>query len=254
MVIAGVRFQQGVVGRLPLFLKGSYFGLENVPNEFLGAQTDITPLPPKCLRWGDSLILGAIPAPVGYRRPPCAVCPSPRGTRAMQRDFHLQGLTSEHHQALVLAGRLRQACRQGGVSRERLQSTCRTFEQDLNPHFVIEEELILPALAAAGRKDLVDRTNEEHRKLRSLIAAAERAEDATNATMHLHAFADLLTAHVRFEERTLFDAAQQILTPEELERLATIRPHSRPTARGWSPAQESSEPGLQTPRVLGGGK
>ena len=244
MVIAGVRFQQGVVGRLPLFLKGSYFGLENVPNEFLGAQTDITPLPPKCLRWGDSLILGAIPAPVGYRRPPCAVCPSPRGTRAIQRDFHLQGLTSEHHQALVLAGRLRQACRQGGVSRERLQSTCRTFEQDLNPHFVIEEELILPALAAAGRKDLVDRTNEEHHQLRALIVAAATSEDAT---LHLQAFADLLTAHVRFEERTLFAAAQQILTIKELEMLARVRPHRRPTpnsAREVS-GQEQSVPGVQ---------
>ena len=169
----------------------------------------------------------------------------------MQRDFRLQGMSSEHHQALVLAGRLRQACRHGGVSRELRRSTCRTFEQDLNPHFEIEEQLILPALAAAGRQDLVDRTTEEHQQLRALIVAAATSEDATQ---HLHAFADLLTAHVRFEERTLFDAAQQILTREELERLATIRPHSRPTARGWSPAQESSEPGLQTPRVLGGGE
>jgi len=138
-------------------------------------------------------------------------------------------MTSEHHQALVLADRLRRACSQGCVSRELLLSTCRTFQDDLNPHFEIEEQLILPVLHAAGSGDLVDRTNEEHRKLRSLIAAAERAEDATNATMHLHAFADLLTAHVRFEERDLFDAAQQILTIEELEMLARTRPHRRPT-------------------------
>lgn len=144
----------------------------------------------------------------------------------MQRDFRLQGMTSEHHQALVLAGRLRQACRQGDVSQELRRSTCRTFEQELDPHFAIEEQLILPALATAGRQDLVDCTIEEHRQLRALIVAAASSEDATG---HLQAFADLLTAHVRFEERTLFAAAQQILTPEALERLATIRPHRRAT-------------------------
>ena len=61
--------------------------------------------------------------------------------------------------------------------------------------------------------------------MRALIVAAGTSEDATE---RLHAFADLLTAHVRFEKRTLFTAAQQILTPEALERLATIRPHRRP--------------------------
>jgi hemerythrin-like domain-containing protein len=131
------------------------------------------------------------------------------------------------------------------VSRELLQSTCRTFEHDLNPHFVIEEQLILPALSAAGRRDLVDRTTEEHHQLRALIVAAATSEDATR---HLHAFADLLTAHVRFEERTLFDAAQQILTLEALEVLATIRPHRRPrrnSSRVVS-GQEQSEPGIQS--------
>ncbi len=144
----------------------------------------------------------------------------------MKRDFHLQGMTSEHHQALVLADRLRRACRQGGVSRELLLSTRRTFEEELNPHFEIEEQLILPALDAAGRRDLVDRTHEEHHRLRAFLVAAETADDATP---HLQAFADLLTAHVRFEERALFDAAQQILTLNELERLAKTRPHPRPT-------------------------
>jgi len=158
----------------------------------------------------------------------------------MQRDFHLHGLTSEHHQALVLADRLRQACSQGGVSRELLLSTLRIFVDDLNPHFEIEEELILPALHSAGMKDLVDRTNEEHHQLRSLIAAAETSDDAT---LHLQAFADLLTAHVRFEERALFNAAQQILTSKELEMLATTRPHRRPTRNStlMASGQEQSD-------------
>jgi hypothetical protein len=54
----------------------------------------------------------------------------------MKRDFHLHGLTSEHHQALMLADRLRRACRQGCVSRELRLSTRRTFEDELNAKLV----------------------------------------------------------------------------------------------------------------------
>ena len=83
------------------------------------------------------------------------------------------------------------------------------FARELEPHFRAEETALLPPLEAAGEATLVARTRADHARLRELIAGAARAAEA-------RAFGTLLHEHVRFEERSLFPRAEQVLTPEAL--------------------------------------
>lgn len=134
----------------------------------------------------------------------------------MKRSPQLRSLSSEHHGALVLALKARKAAASGDVSafwpalRER-------FAAELEPHFQAEEQTLLPALEGVGESALVARTLAEHREMRECLAGPA---DAANLTR----FAELLERHVRFEERELFEVAEQRLSDEEMARIGAARP------------------------------
>lgn len=141
------------------------------------------------------------------------------------RDPRLHGLSHEHHHALVLARRARLAEERagrdgadgsGGVDQAALWASIQEeFKCSILPHFVVEEELMLPQLRARGEVEIVERTLREHAELRELIASE---------APRLAAFGEALFAHVRFEESVLFDRAQEQLSDEELEALERARP------------------------------
>lgn len=86
---------------------------------------------------------------------------------------------------------------------------------ELLPHFALEERVWLPALTIAGLGDLTWQTITEHGTLAALMANRELP-----LREKLLRFAASLHAHVRFEERELFQAAQRALPERELEALA----------------------------------
>lgn len=129
----------------------------------------------------------------------------------MKRHAALQQLSREHHQALKMARQARFAC-DAGMPEAITQASaeiCERFQNELDPHFKSEETDLLPALSAAGATELVQRTLAEHAELRDLN---RRLADPDAET--LARFAALLNDHVRFEERELFETAQQLLYPE----------------------------------------
>ena len=123
----------------------------------------------------------------------------------MKRHPQLQDLSREHHGALKLARAARQAAESGEMDAMTAfaQRVVRVFATELDPHFRVEEQGILVALARAGENELVERTLSEHAELRRLTMLLSDPDAVT-----LLRFADLLAAHVRFEERELFEAAQ----------------------------------------------
>ncbi len=129
----------------------------------------------------------------------------------MKRDPRLHGLTTDHHHALRLAFRVKTTCAAGQADAVLADAVRDAFEAELTPHFAIEEEVLLPALSAAGEEALVARTLREHAALRDLAAAAARGE-----TDRLALFATQLHDHVRFEERELFVACERLLPDEVL--------------------------------------
>lgn len=126
----------------------------------------------------------------------------------MRRHEQLQDLSREHHGALQLALHAKRAVLSGDAARIAVSAAAcvNAFAAELNPHFVVEETALLPELAQKGEQDLVQRTLAEHEELRRLIAQL-KIPDATT----LQSFAELLSAHVRFEERELFEVAQRYL-------------------------------------------
>lgn len=126
----------------------------------------------------------------------------------MKRIPALQPLSREHHTALTLA----KACERAVQSRddERISQTCqrilKAFDEELEPHFLIEEQSLLPLLVSAGNKALEQRTLDEHVQIRALLDGLRQ-----NDAGALDEFGKLLMAHVRFEERELFPALERLM-------------------------------------------
>ncbi len=109
------------------------------------------------------------------------------------------GLSQDHHTALVLARR----CIDGKTTWEAVKEA---FEKELEPHFQIEERLVLPVL---GEDPLANRTLVDHARLRALVEEAGPLAE----------FGEKLQQHIRFEERELFERTQKIMSAEQLEAL-----------------------------------
>lgn len=124
----------------------------------------------------------------------------------MKRHPALLALSREHHGALKLArhARLAAASAQPEAIDRLARQAIRQFADELEPHFRAEESDVLPVLQQAGEAALVARTLAEHHALRELAGRLQSADAAT-----LLRFAELLLAHVRFEERELFESAQR---------------------------------------------
>lgn len=126
----------------------------------------------------------------------------------MKRSTALQPLSREHHTALTLA----KACERAVQSQEKEQvaKTCQrviqAFSDELEPHFQIEEQTLLPLLHDAGNRPLEQRTLTEHQQLRALLDGLRQ-----NDVRALDDFGKLLAAHVRFEERDLFPTLENLM-------------------------------------------
>jgi len=137
----------------------------------------------------------------------------------MKRSRALRPLSSEHHQALLVAFKLKKAlaghAESAGAPKDLpglVQLARRFDEQLLAPHTRAEEELLGAYLTEGD----MARLREEHLELRRLAAAARTAA-GDDARRELSAFADLLERHVRWEERDLFPYAEDHVDPVTLE-------------------------------------
>ncbi len=118
----------------------------------------------------------------------------------MKRTPRLLALSREHHTALKLARRLAidpaaevPAAVAGAVIAER---------PVLLGHFAEEERDLLPELLRFGEQALADRLLDEHRQMEILSAMH-------HDPVALERLGVLLAAHVRFEERELFEVLQR---------------------------------------------
>jgi len=139
----------------------------------------------------------------------------------MLRDKNLVPLSRQHQHALALCVRIHRASLSTAAERTAWQSEIQQhFEQEIQHHFTAEEAHLFPA--ARLHPDLVQLVDEllaEHSRLREYFAqAAARALDRRS----LGQFADTLSAHIRKEERQLFEALQKAMTPEELHSIGAL--------------------------------
>jgi iron-sulfur cluster repair protein YtfE (RIC family) len=136
----------------------------------------------------------------------------------MLRDKSLVPLSRQHQHALALCVRINRAPL--ATARE-LQAWQEEVEQhfalEIRFHFVAEEKDVFPlAQRIANLVPVVEDLLAEHARLRDLFEKA-RARALDGAT--LRQFAEMLSAHIRKEERQLFEEMQKHLSPAELERM-----------------------------------
>ena len=135
----------------------------------------------------------------------------------VKRIPELRDLSDDHHTGLVLARLCRQTARSGAeLSLEPVwEQVLGAFSSHLEPHFQIEEQHLLPGLRIIGEASLARRIREDHDALRVL-----RGADAVTSSL-LEKFGVLLDAHIRFEERQVFEPTQHRLPPGTLEAIAS---------------------------------
>ena len=134
----------------------------------------------------------------------------------MKRSAALAPLSRDHHQALEAALRLRRA------EDDSVAAAVARFGEFWSAagarHFEIEEELVLPALPADDDAwaEAVATVRREHDLIRAQAAAVLGGQADRESARQL---GELLNAHVRFEERTLFPLLENALPSADLDAL-----------------------------------
>jgi Hemerythrin HHE cation binding domain len=137
----------------------------------------------------------------------------------MKRDLRLRGLSDKHHHALVLAHRLSLQDPSTPASADDVRALAMQFDLEIEPHLLLDEEVLLVELRRLGEDAMVDRALADHLFLREQISAA-RAGDPTA----VRAFAKRLVDLVRFEERELLPRCEALLGEDVLEDIARRAP------------------------------
>lgn len=129
----------------------------------------------------------------------------------MKRAAELMPLSREHHEALVLA---RRACEPERADPAAVRAqVLRRWAEQFEPHFAAEEQVLLPALAAAGAQSEARAALADHERLRILVQGVHAGEPEA-----LHAWGEAMRAHVQWEERHLFPLAERLLDLPGIER------------------------------------
>jgi len=139
----------------------------------------------------------------------------------VKRHPALVALSEDHHHELVQARGLLGAASAPTGERLRVAGAYSdAFFTDTVEHFRREEETVFPLYARqpAANAELLERVLREHMELHGL-ARALRAELAAGEVSGetLEALGSLLRAHVRLEERELFEHVQRVVPAAELD-------------------------------------
>jgi hypothetical protein len=128
----------------------------------------------------------------------------------MRRSRELKPLSSEHHQALLVAFQLKKGLaghsESAGAPKDLpgLLALARRFEEQIfRTHTRAEEDVLGRYLPEGDMK----RLKAEHAEMSRLIESAKSARPP-ELRAALNAFADLIERHIRWEERELFPYAE----------------------------------------------
>ena len=140
----------------------------------------------------------------------------------MLRDPSLIPLSHQHQHGLALCVRIERALRDDRSperSAELARRVADAYDLELRNHFDVEERLLFPAIREhLGPLPLVETLQAEHRELEALVERV-RAADAVARPAALADFSTALAAHIRTEERELFEDIQKRLSPAVLSSL-----------------------------------
>lgn len=134
--------------------------------------------------------------------------------KPIKRHKALQPLSRQHHFGLLFSWKIRKGFNKN-IAPERMMKYASWFYiNEIKPHFRDEEKYLFPILDPSH--ELIERAMKEHRRLKRLFL------DTENPERSLHRLEEELDAHIRFEERVLFNEIQKEATPEQLKKIEEI--------------------------------
>jgi len=132
----------------------------------------------------------------------------------MLRDKNLIPLSHQHQHALALCVRIDRADPTMADMEAWQAEIQQIWEQEISVHFAAEETVLFPAVVRLDDlRKVVTELIGEHEVLRGFFA---RARQRTLHPESLKTFGQTLAAHVRKEERQLFESMQKQLSAAEL--------------------------------------
>lgn len=132
----------------------------------------------------------------------------------IKRHAALQPFSRQHHFGLLFSWKIRKGFSKD-IPLERLTRFAEWFyKNEIEPHFDDEEKFLFPILEPGNA--LVERALKEHRRIKRLF------HDKKDPERSLHRLEEELDAHIRFEERVLFNEIQKVATPEQLAKVEEI--------------------------------
>lgn len=135
----------------------------------------------------------------------------------IKRAETLLPLSREHHFDLLLAWKIRRGLK-SGAELSRIAAYIGYLDANLmKDHFIDEERLLFDQMPPDD--ELCCRARQEHDLIRGLIAAIT-GDQKEDQTVYLK-LADVVEAHVRFEERELFPYLEQEIPERKQRDLAT---------------------------------
>lgn len=136
----------------------------------------------------------------------------------MLRDKSLIPLSRQHQHALALCVRIDRASPVSVSDLEPwLAEIVLIVEGEIRIHFAAEEQIVFPAAVRFGElAGLVDELLLDHARLREDFA---KAEARVMSPERLLGFAQRLSAHIRKEERLLFERIQELMDAAQLAGL-----------------------------------
>ncbi|MCY3656568.1 MAG: hemerythrin domain-containing protein [Chloroflexi bacterium] len=139
----------------------------------------------------------------------------------MQRDPRLVRLSEEHHHGLVFALRLERELPDAGDAElaALYGDLLRFWARGLLPHFHAETECLIARLVRHVPDDdgRVRRIQRDHLGMEALVARMRDASAVEERRDALATFGETLRAHIRWEERVLFESLQTDLSEAELD-------------------------------------
>lgn len=132
----------------------------------------------------------------------------------IKRNEFLQAISREHHHTLLLCWKIKTGFRKE-IDPIRIKTYVNWFYKNfILPHFEVEEKHIFPLLG--NDHEMVQQALNEHKTLIKIFEAE------TDIVENLKRIEKELDAHVRFEERILFNEIQEVASDEQLQHIQIV--------------------------------
>src|SRR5687768_121192 len=148
----------------------------------------------------------------------------------MIRHSALIPLSHDHHLGLMAAQRLKRGDTAYKRSSSIEESVAELWRTELADHFEQEERFLFAVETSDEIRAMIRRAIDEHARIRDLVERIGRGEEVAASAREL---GTLLDAHIRFEERELFERMQTTIDERVLNETAAAMASVR-TARTCS--------------------